>query len=84
MFFKDPNDLTNIDLASGSCYNTSIAQNLTFGYQGLPLGLGDTSAVNGSANKTGAASPLVSRDAAHLRGVCALAVALGCAFWMGL
>jgi len=49
MFFVHPNDLTNLDIASGQCYNQSIAQNLTFGYQGLPLGIGSTSSVNGSA-----------------------------------
>lgn len=52
MFFVNADDLTNIDIASGHCYNTSVAQNLTFGYQGLPAGLGSTSSVNGSANKT--------------------------------
>ena len=49
MFFRVPDDLTNLDLAEGQCYNTSIAQNLTFGYQGLPFGLGDEAPVNGSA-----------------------------------
>ena len=49
MFFKVPDDLTNLDLAAGECYNTSIAQNLTFGYQGLPFGIGDTAPINGSA-----------------------------------
>ncbi|OJI87716.1 hypothetical protein ABZX51_009509 [Aspergillus tubingensis] len=53
MFFLHPDDLTNLDIANGQCYNTSIPQNLTFSYQGLPLGLGDEpTAVNGSANHT--------------------------------
>lgn len=54
MFFVNADDLTNIDV-SKSCYNQSVPQNLTFGYQGLPLGAGDTAAVNGSANGTSAA-----------------------------
>ena len=33
MFFLNPNDLTGLDIANGQCYNTSIAQNLTFSYQ---------------------------------------------------
>jgi hypothetical protein len=50
MFFVNSDDLANIDIAHGSCYNTSVAQNLTFSYQGLPAGLGKTAPVNGSAN----------------------------------
>ena len=50
MFFLNPEDLMGLDIANGQCYNQTIPQNLTFGYQGLPFGLGDTSAVNGSAN----------------------------------
>ena len=42
MFFLTPNDLTNLDIAGGQCYNTSVKQNLTFGYQGLPFGLGSS------------------------------------------
>lgn len=49
MFFVNSEDLTGLDIANGQCYNQSVAQNLTFGYQGLPLGIGETSAVNGSA-----------------------------------
>ncbi|EPS31075.1 hypothetical protein PDE_06029 [Penicillium oxalicum 114-2] len=40
MFFKHPDDLTNLDIANGQCYNQSIPQNLTYSYQGLPFGLG--------------------------------------------
>lgn len=36
MFFRVPDDLTNLDVANGQCYNASVPQNLTFGYQGLP------------------------------------------------
>ena len=39
MFFVVPDDLKNLDIANGHCYNQSVAQNLTFGYQNLPLGL---------------------------------------------
>lgn len=44
MFFVHADDLTNLDIANGECYNKSIAQNVTFGYQGLPFGLGDSAA----------------------------------------
>ena len=61
MFFRTPNDLMGLDLDAGDCYNQSVPQNLTFGYQGLPLGIGDDSAVNGSADgeekKNGAVGP---------------------------
>ena len=39
MFFVHADDLTNLDIANGQCYNTSIKQNVTFSYQGLPFGL---------------------------------------------
>ncbi|KAJ6151596.1 hypothetical protein N7470_007193 [Penicillium chermesinum] len=53
MFFLHPDDLTNLDIGSGQCYNRSIPQNLTFGYQGLPFGVGDhPTSLNGSANHT--------------------------------
>jgi hypothetical protein len=50
MFIVHANDLMGINIAGDTCYNTSVAQNLTFSYQGLPLGLGDEPTVNGSAN----------------------------------
>ena len=53
MFFNIPDDLTDLDIANGNCYNTSIKQNLTFGYQGLPdginLGGGNSSSSSSSA-----------------------------------
>ncbi|OLN92277.1 Phosphatidate phosphatase APP1-like protein 1 [Colletotrichum chlorophyti] len=42
MFFKVPDDLTNLDVSSGQCYNATIPQNVTFKTQGLPFGLGNT------------------------------------------
>ena len=39
MFFKAPNDLTNLDIAGGNCYNASIPQNVTFGMQAELLGI---------------------------------------------
>ncbi|KIN01425.1 hypothetical protein OIDMADRAFT_122409 [Oidiodendron maius Zn] len=39
MFFLVPDDLTNLDILNGQCYNTSIPQNITFSEQGLPFGL---------------------------------------------
>ncbi len=43
MFFLNADDLTNLDISNGHCYNSSIKQNVTFSYQGLPLGLSKTS-----------------------------------------
>lgn len=42
----------------------SIPQNLTFGYQGLPLGIGNDATVNGSANGEGNSSDSGSGSAA--------------------
>ncbi len=53
MFFLVPDDLTNLDVANGQCYNQSIPQNVTYSYQGLPGGLSQTTSINGSANGTG-------------------------------
>ncbi|KAN0119696.1 DUF2183 domain containing protein [Hyaloscypha variabilis] len=39
MFFLVPDDLTNLDILNGQCYNTTIKQNVTFSEQGLPFGL---------------------------------------------
>jgi hypothetical protein len=39
MFFNVPDDLTGLDIVNGQCYNASVKQNLTFGYQGLPFGI---------------------------------------------
>jgi hypothetical protein len=44
MFFLVPDDLTNLDIVNGQCYNTTIKQNVTFSYQGLPFGLGKKNA----------------------------------------
>ncbi|KAK1999746.1 hypothetical protein LX36DRAFT_655169 [Colletotrichum falcatum] len=41
MFFRVPDDLTNLDIAGGQCYNATIPQNVTFKTQGLPFGLGN-------------------------------------------
>ncbi|KAL9109055.1 MAG: hypothetical protein Q9227_006295 [Pyrenula ochraceoflavens] len=41
MFFHVPDDLTNLDIENGQCLNTTIQQNVTFGYQGLPFGIGN-------------------------------------------
>jgi hypothetical protein len=60
MFFLNSDDLTGLDIANGQCYNQSIAQNLTFGYQGLPFGVGDDAPVNGSANGTKSAAVALS------------------------
>ena len=41
MFFNVPDDLNNLDISNGQCYNSTIKQNVTFGYQGLPFGIDD-------------------------------------------
>lgn len=77
MFFLNPDDLTNLDVANGQCYNQSIPQNLTFGYQGLPLGLGSKpTSVNGSAHHNGATSMIPSKDTAGTQSLVALAAAI--------
>lgn len=85
MFFLNPDDLTGLDIANGQCYNQSIAQNLTFGYQGLPLGLGASpTSVNGSANHTGGASGFSTRESASAQSLMALVAALFAATFMFL
>lgn len=49
MFFRVPDDLSNLDISNGHCLNASIPQNVTFGYQGLPFGIGDSSSENQAA-----------------------------------
>ncbi|KAM0549130.1 hypothetical protein ACHAPJ_009585 [Fusarium lateritium] len=51
MFFNVPDDIAKLDIANGGCYNSSIKQNVTFDYQGLPFGLSDDdNAAAGGAN----------------------------------
>ncbi|KAL8999800.1 MAG: hypothetical protein Q9169_001473 [Polycauliona sp. 2 TL-2023] len=44
MFFKVPDDLKGLDISNGQCVNTTVVQNLTFSWQGLPFGLSKDSA----------------------------------------
>jgi hypothetical protein len=55
MFFNVPDDLVGLDIVNGQCYNASVPQNLTFGYQGLPFGIntGDGESGNGSSSSSG-------------------------------
>lgn len=39
MFFKVPDDLTNLDIVNGQCWNQTIMQNVTFGEQDELLGI---------------------------------------------
>src|SRR3954447_9181543 len=48
MFFNVPDDLANLDISNGHCWNTSIKQNVTFSYQGLPLGLSKSNSSSGA------------------------------------
>ncbi|MCJ1287988.1 hypothetical protein MMC26_007341 [Xylographa opegraphella] len=73
MFFLVPDDLKNLDIANGHCYNASIKQNLTFGYQGLPFGL-STGSGNGSGNDTSSASRVALGGTSGLWGWAGLAL----------
>ncbi|CAG8050421.1 unnamed protein product [Penicillium olsonii] len=82
MFFRHADDLSNLDIAKGECYNTSIPQNLTFSYQGLPGGVGTKpTSVNGSANHTGAASGDL-KGSAETKSIMALVAAMATATFM--
>lgn len=61
----------NLDIENGQCYNKSIPQNLTFGYQGLPFS--STTAVNASATHTASAGMrLMAKDATAWHGMIAV------------
>lgn len=38
MFFNVADDLRNLDIVNGNCYNASVKQNVTYGYQGRGWG----------------------------------------------
>jgi hypothetical protein len=57
MFFIQPDDLTNLNIAGGNCYNSSIKQNLTFGLQDELLGIHGSSA---SSLATSSSSALIA------------------------
>jgi hypothetical protein len=50
MFFLTPDDLMNLDIANGQCRNSTIPQNVTFDYQGLPFGLSDDNVKGGAVH----------------------------------
>lgn len=85
MFFVNADDLTNLDIANGQCYNTSIPQNVTFSYQGLPDGLSQTTSTNGSAgpsaNKTGAAGSLYESQTARSQVMMVATIGLLAGLW---
>ncbi|KAL9054351.1 MAG: hypothetical protein Q9162_004226 [Coniocarpon cinnabarinum] len=62
MFFNTPDDLMHLDIANGQCYNNSVPQSVSFGYQGLPFGLstgdGGGSGASGNGSSQGAAASL--------------------------
>lgn len=60
MFFLVPDDLKNLDIVNGQCYNRSIPQNVTFGYQGLPFGLSTSNSNTTNAAVTFGASTVGS------------------------
>ncbi|KAK4943780.1 hypothetical protein LTR10_016683 [Elasticomyces elasticus] len=73
MFFNVPDDLTNLDIVNGQCYNSSIPQNLTFGYQGLPfdINLGSGSSSNSSSKSAATRSSRVGSFIVLVAGVLA-------------
>ncbi|KAL2404886.1 hypothetical protein ABEF93_008108 [Exophiala dermatitidis] len=62
MFFRVPDDLTGLDIVNGQCYNASIPQNLTFGYQGLPFGINTGSGDNNKNETKNGAERVLGRD----------------------
>lgn len=86
MFFLNADDLTGLDIEGGQCYNQSIPQNLTFGYQGLPLGIGNDAPVNGSANGkgNGSSSAATSLTMGHQQFTALFAVLMGAVAWQFL
>ncbi|KAF2147252.1 uncharacterized protein K452DRAFT_282240 [Aplosporella prunicola CBS 121167] len=70
MFFRHADDLSNLDIENGNCYNNSILQNVTFGIQDEELGIhGDSGAMPANARAS---------------GIFSLVVAMSVALWMGL
>ena len=70
--FQD--DLTNLDIVNGQCYNSSVPQNVTFGYQGLPFGINTGS---GNSSKKGAAPGRRHGGWWNVGGVVVLSLVLG-------
>ncbi|KAK5138862.1 hypothetical protein LTR04_004120 [Oleoguttula sp. CCFEE 6159] len=79
MFFNVPDDLTGLDIVNGQCYNQSIKQNLTFGYQGLPFGLGSSSSSSGNSSSSGGKTSDAGKNL--FSGALALGAAVGAALW---
>ncbi|KAL8772142.1 MAG: hypothetical protein Q9209_002577 [Squamulea sp. 1 TL-2023] len=52
MFFNVPDDLKGLDIQNGQCGNTTILQDVTFSWQGLPFGLSKDSAGSRSSIAT--------------------------------
>lgn len=60
MFFLTPDDLMGLDISNGQCYNSSIPQNVTFGYQGLPANASGNGNVNLTQSSMSASSAAAS------------------------
>ena len=74
MFFLVPDDLRGLDIVNGQCYNASIPQNVSFGYQGLPFGL-----ETGDGNSNNTASSLL-HGISTWQSPLTLPLILACAF----
>ncbi|KAF2213765.1 hypothetical protein CERZMDRAFT_67194 [Cercospora zeae-maydis SCOH1-5] len=82
MFFVHANDLMGINIAQGSCLNQTVPQNLSFGYQGLPLGVGNDAPVNGSADGTEKGAGVVFASVPDMTLL--FGAIMGMLFWQGL
>jgi hypothetical protein len=74
MFFNVPDDLTNLDIINGQCYNASVKQNVTFSYQGLPFGIQSS---NNSGNSSAGALHAGKGTVMLSVGMAGMAVLLG-------
>lgn len=72
MFFTTPDDLVGLDFTNGGCRNNSaVMGTVTFGWQGLPFGLGKKSAA-AAGRGAGAASAVWAAVAAAVMAVAVL------------
>ena len=85
MFFNTAEDLMGLDIAGGKCWNQSVPQHLTYGYQNLPLGLHTGSGGGSGSSSSSGASPSPSQGAADkTHGGASMAVILAAGVSLGL
>jgi hypothetical protein len=79
MFFVTPDDLMGLDISNGQCYNSSVQQNVTFGYQGLPLDLSGNGNLNYTASSMSASSAAAASSTSSASAASASATKTGAA-----